>query len=127
MLLLSLLSLRYRFYGKSHPTPDLSTGNLRYLSSHQALADIANFHDYIVRQYKLTEMNRWIAFGGSYSGALAAWLRIKYPHIVFGSVASSAPVLAEMDFYQYMEVVGQSLAQSKQGELFFYVHLTCVV
>ena len=118
---MTLLSLHCRFYGKSHPTPDLSTDNLRYLSSHQALADIANFHDYIVQQYKLTEMNRWIAFGGSYSGALAAWLRIKYPHIVFGAIASSAPVLAEMDFYQYMEVVGQSLAQSKQGELSFYL------
>lgn len=112
-----------RFYGKSHPTPDLSTDNLRYLSSHQALADIANFHDYIVQEYKLTEMNRWIAFGGSYSGALAAWLRIKYPHIVFGSIASSAPVLAKMDFSQYMEVVGQSLAQSKQGELSLTVSL----
>ena len=104
-----------RFYGKSHPTPDLSTTNLQYLSSHQALADIAGFHDYIVELYKLTDDNKWIAFGGSYSGALAAWLRIKYPQIVIGSVASSAPVQAELNFSQYMEVVGQSLAQSMEG------------
>ena len=109
-----------RFYGKSHPTPDLSTANLQYLSSHQALADIASFHDYIVGQYKLTDDNNWIAFGGSYSGALAAWLRIKYPHIVIGSVASSAPVQAELNFDQYFEVVGQSLAQSIQGKLQVY-------
>ena len=109
------LTIVHRFYGKSHPTPDLSIESLRYLNSHQALADIAHFHSYVVEEYKLTDKNRWIAFGGSYPGALAAWLRIKYPHIVTGAVATSAPVQAELDFSQYMEVVGQSLSQAMQG------------
>ena len=112
---LAPLIANYRFYGKSRPTPDLSLENLKYLSSHQALADIAFFKEYIVDQFKLTEDNRWIAFGGSYSGALAAWLRIKYPNVVHGSVATSAPVQAEFDFYQYLEVVGHSLEQANNG------------
>ena len=32
-----------RYYGQSHPTPDMSVKNLVWLSSRQALADLAHF------------------------------------------------------------------------------------
>ena len=104
-----------RFYGTSQPTGDLKISSLKHLSSRQALADMAGFHDYIVKQYKMVDKNRWIAFGGSYSGALAAWMRIKYPDTVYGAVATSAPVLAEYDFSEYLEVVQNSLLQARNG------------
>jgi hypothetical protein len=50
---------------------------------------------------------RWRA-----TGALAAWFRLKYPHVTYASVASSAPVEATLDFFEYLDVVDQSLGES---------------
>ncbi|XP_055328720.1 putative serine protease K12H4.7 [Paramacrobiotus metropolitanus] len=103
-------NLEHRFYGKSHPTPDLSTENLRFLSSEQALADLANFitNQTASRGIKKPKV---ITFGGSYPGSLSAWFRSKYPHIVHAAISSSAPVVAVEDFTQYLEVVKNSLAR----------------
>ncbi|KAG5677970.1 hypothetical protein PVAND_007682 [Polypedilum vanderplanki] len=105
--------LEHRFYGKSHPTNDMSTENLRFLSSEQALADLAYFVTRMNEQYNLTVNNRWIAFGGSYPGSLAAWVREKYGHLIHGSISTSGPLLAKIDFFEYFEVVRDSLATYK--------------
>ena len=101
----------------SRPTKNMSLDSLKYLSSRQALADMAQFSSYISHEYKMTKSNRWIAYGGSYSGALAAWMRIKYPDFVYAAVATSAPVLAEYDFKEYLEVVKNSLLTTVKGVL----------
>lgn len=77
---------------------DLSVKNLKYLSSQQALADLAYFIEIMNIDYKLPNDTKWIAFGGSYAGSLAAWLRSKYPHLLHGAVSASGPLLAEIDF-----------------------------
>merc|ERR1719369_1017151 len=99
--------LEHRYYGDSRPTQDLSVKNLVWLSSHQALADLASFIEAMKLKHKLT--GPWVALGGSYPGSLAGWLRLKYPHLVAGSVASSGPVFAKPDFYEYLEVVNKAL------------------
>nr|XP_057935342.1 thymus-specific serine protease [Doryrhamphus excisus] len=101
--------LEHRFYGKSHPTVDLSTENLRFLSSRQALADLAHFRTEMAETRGLLN-RKWVAFGGSYPGSLAVWLRLKYPHVVHAAVASSAPLHATVNFPEYLEIVWRSLA-----------------
>eukprot|EP00698_Gefionella_okellyi_P018744 TRINITY_DN5658_c0_g1_i5.p1 TRINITY_DN5658_c0_g1~~TRINITY_DN5658_c0_g1_i5.p1 ORF type:complete len:479 (+),score=112.51 TRINITY_DN5658_c0_g1_i5:4030-5466(+) len=102
-----VVALEHRFYGESAPLPDLSVASLKYLNAQQALADLAYFRQAIDTKYGGN--NKWICFGGSYPGALSAWFRIKYPQLVVGAVASSAPVRAKLDFLEYLQVVQQSL------------------
>jgi len=87
----------------------LSIENLEYLSSQQALADAALFISNFKSLYpKATDV---IVFGGSYAGNLASWFRLKYPHLASAAVASSAPVLVELDMTQYLDAVGLSLTK----------------
>ena len=91
-----LVSLEHRFYGDSVPgggadAPTPATV-LTFLSSKQALADAAAFQAMLSAQLNLTAANRWIVFGGSYSGSLSAWAKLKYPDLFVGAISASAPV-----------------------------------
>ncbi|KAG6461332.1 putative serine protease K12H4.7 isoform X2 [Manduca sexta] len=110
------INLEHRYYGESHPVNDLSVKNLQYLSSYQALADLANFINAMNIKYKLNKDVKWIAFGGSYPGSLAAWLRLKYPHLVYAAVSSSGPLLAKVDFSEYFQVVVNALREKTSSE-----------
>ncbi|EGI66772.1 PREDICTED: putative serine protease K12H4.7 [Acromyrmex echinatior] len=100
----------HRFYGQSRPTKDISTENLQYLNADQALADLAYFID-TKKKEKNLEKSIVIVVGGSYAGNMAAWARLKYPHLIQGALASSAPVRAKADFYEYYEVVTDALGK----------------
>jgi thymus-specific serine protease len=114
-----MISLEHRFYGESQPTNDMSVENLRYLSSEQALADLASFITYMKTwspgDFPMTTPpihlsadlgnGPWVSFGGSYPGSLATWLKSSNPAIVQGTVGSSAPVFSIYDFSQYAQVL----------------------
>jgi len=114
----AMILLEHRYYGKSHPTEDLGVKNLAWLSSRQALADLAAFTTVMQKAGQGNEApltGPWVALGGSYPGSLAAWFRMKYPHLVVGSVSSSAPLIAKADFFEYLEVVDESLEVTIPG------------
>ncbi|XP_057830215.2 uncharacterized protein LOC131041216 isoform X2 [Cryptomeria japonica] len=96
-ILLSL-SIQHRYYGESMPygSKDVAYSNattMGYLSSSQALADFAILVTDLKKNLT-AEDSPVVVFGGSYGGMLAAWFRLKYPHIAIGALASSAPILA---------------------------------
>ncbi|KAK7346377.1 hypothetical protein VNO80_20895 [Phaseolus coccineus] len=109
----AIVSLEHRYYGKSSPFDSLETQNLKYLSSKQALFDLAVFRQYYQNSLnaKLSGTkieNPWFVFGGSYAGALSAWFRLKFPHLTCGSLASSAVVLSVYNYTEYDQQVGTS-------------------
>ncbi|KAM9270543.1 thymus-specific serine protease [Cariama cristata] len=111
-----LAGLEHRFYGGSRGPGGPGGGpDLRFLSSQQALADVAAFRLHVMSVWGLSPNHTWVCFGGSYAGALAAWARLKFPHLVSAAVASSAPIRAQVDFAGYNHVVSAALSNPTIG------------
>ncbi|EFA10876.1 lysosomal Pro-X carboxypeptidase [Tribolium castaneum] len=88
----------HRYYGATLPFGNASfsnPGHLGFLTSSQALADYVYLINHLQTTHQRSEYLSKVpvvAFGGSYGGMLAAWLRMKYPASVVGAIAASAPI-----------------------------------
>jgi pimeloyl-ACP methyl ester carboxylesterase len=110
----AMFELEHRYYGRTRPVADQSVDNLKWLSSRQALEDTAAFIRAMNAAHGWTNP-KWIVFGGSYSGAMALWMRQNYPDLVAGAVGSSGPVFAKLDFLEYIDVVQTALMTYSQA------------
>lgn len=81
-----VIFVEHRYEGKS--LPNVTSDCLSYASIIQALADYAKILNELLNPHNQAPV---IAFGGSYGGMLAGWFRMKYPHVVAGAIAASAP------------------------------------
>lgn len=103
----AMVFAEHRYYGRSTPFPDGTSGCLRWLTSDQALADYAQLirffkearhlsslriHHVTIKQEQGSQSSAVIGFGGSYGGMLAAWFKMRYPTLVVGVIAASAPI-----------------------------------
>lgn len=106
----------HRFYGESLPFGQSSFESVdqyKYLTVDQALQDIAYNIQWVKSTFNATD-SPVIAFGGSYGGMLAAWSRMKYPHLVEGALSSSAPIAqftGQYDCNKYYDVVTQDYTE----------------
>ncbi|KAK8943029.1 hypothetical protein KSP39_PZI009502 [Platanthera zijinensis] len=117
-----LVFIEHRYYGESNPFGSMeeaykNSSTLQYLSSEQALADCAQLITDLKKNLS-AENSPVIVVGGSYGGMLAAWLRLKYPHITIGALASSAPILYFDDITPhngYCSVVSRDFRESSES------------
>eukprot|EP00397_Hematodinium_sp_SG-2012_P021905 GEMP01022661.1.p1 GENE.GEMP01022661.1~~GEMP01022661.1.p1 ORF type:complete len:491 (+),score=110.04 GEMP01022661.1:149-1621(+) len=101
----AVLQAEHRFYG------DAQTSNPEdfkaFLTPQQALADYANLIRHIKNQLKCPKCVV-MTIGGSYPGFLSAMMRLRYPHLVQLSYASSAPTrfyAQDVDTFAYYQKV----------------------
>lgn len=78
-----MVVLEHRFYGKSQPFADLSTPNLRYLTSQHAVADMANFIAFMRKTYPT--VNAVVTIGGMgachHAAGVQEFIVSHFPHV----------------------------------------------
>lgn len=106
-----LVETEHRYYGDSLPFgKDFSVDKLKYLQMEQALEDLAYFIEHFKKNTTGLENSKVILHGCSYPGMLVTWMRLRFPHIVDISYASSAPLGVGLDYPEFFEVVNDVYA-----------------
>ncbi|KAF7632710.1 hypothetical protein Mgra_00007928 [Meloidogyne graminicola] len=92
----ALIFAEHRFFYNTLPFGNetyTKATNMVYLSQDQAIADYVLLIKYL-KEKRLVNAKKSpvITFGSSYGGELNAWMRLKYPNVTAGAIASSAPI-----------------------------------
>ncbi|KAG8893624.1 hypothetical protein FRB99_001833 [Tulasnella sp. 403] len=111
-----------RYWGLSSPFQNLTTDNLKYLTLNQSIEDTKYFVENVRLPWSASnlptvtsshpEQVPWVSLGCSYPGLLAALTQEKYPGIFAAAWATSAPVQAQGDFWQYYEPIEEGMPKN---------------
>ncbi|KAG8957487.1 hypothetical protein FRC03_010084 [Tulasnella sp. 419] len=112
--------LEHRYYGESSPYTSLTTANLKHLNLDNSIEDIKFFVDNAKLPWassakvKSTDPAEvpWVHVGCSYPGLLAAYIQSRYPDLFAASWASSAPVQADDDFWEYYNPIEEGMPKN---------------
>ncbi|KAF7531733.1 hypothetical protein G7054_g8596 [Neopestalotiopsis clavispora] len=113
----AVILIEHRYWGSSSPYPNLTTENLQYLTLDQAVADFTNFAKNVKLPFDTSGATNapkapWVWVSGSYGGALAAWIEKLAPGVFWAYHASSAPVQAVYDFWEYWYPIQMGMPQN---------------
>ncbi|KAH8690492.1 putative serine peptidase [Talaromyces proteolyticus] len=118
----AVLILEHRYYGESSPVQELTPKTMQHLTFKNALADTVNFAKNVQLPFDNTTGSSpdnapWILVGGSYSGAQAGWTAATLPGTFWAYHASSAPVEAIWDYWQYFVPIQERLPKNCSTDL----------
>ncbi|OAA57779.1 Peptidase S28 [Cordyceps fumosorosea ARSEF 2679] len=114
--------MEHRYWGDSLPFDKMTTKNLRYLTLDNAMRDII----YFARNVKLSfdkdgsthpDNAPWVLSGGSYPGALTAWINFLYPGTFWAYHATSAVVESIADYWQYYVPIESAMPRNCSSDL----------
>ncbi|KAG8896617.1 hypothetical protein FRB99_008796 [Tulasnella sp. 403] len=115
--------LEHRYWGKSSPYPDLTAQHLQYLTVEQAIEDTVYFAQNVQLPWNGTKFNTspysvpWVQIGCSYPGLLVSYTQEKYPSLFAAGWATSAPIQADGDFWEYWEPIEEGLPKNCSTDL----------
>ncbi|KAE8391735.1 serine carboxypeptidase S28-domain-containing protein [Aspergillus alliaceus] len=111
----AVVLIEHRYWGESSPYDQLTAETLQHLTLEQSILDLTYFAENVNLEFDTTNSSNaqdapWVLVGGSYSGALAAWTEAVAPGTFWAYHATSAPVQAIYDFWQYFDPIRHGMA-----------------
>jgi hypothetical protein len=111
-----------RYWGHSSPYDELNAETLQYLTLDNSLLDLVNIAKTLDLPFDTDNCSNapkapWILSGGSYSGAISAWMESLYPGTFWAYHASSAPVEAIYNFWEYFYPIQQGMAKNCSSDV----------
>ncbi|KAI1643959.1 peptidase S28 [Daldinia loculata] len=113
----AVILVEHRYWGNSTPYEIQTTKNLQFLNLDQSVADFVHFAQTVKLPFDADDTSNasnapWIWSGGSYSGALGAWIESLAPGTFWATHSSSGPVEAIFDYWQYFYPIQQGMPKN---------------
>lgn len=125
--------LEHRYWGTSTPFTDLTTANLTYLTLENSIQDLTYFAKNVKLPFDRNSSSNaqnapWVLMGGSYSGALSAWVESVDPGTFWAYHCSSGPTQAVSDYWAYFLPVQEGMPKNCSKDVNLVIeHMDSVV
>ncbi|ETS84162.1 hypothetical protein PFICI_02187 [Pestalotiopsis fici W106-1] len=113
----AIILIEHRYWGSSSPCQNQTTTCLQDLTLQQAVDDFVNFAQNAPLPFDPSNSTNadqapWVWVGGSYSGALAAWIEKLSPGTFWAYHSTSGPVEAVYDYWEYFYPIQQGMPKN---------------
>ncbi|KAH7317866.1 peptidase S28 [Rhexocercosporidium sp. MPI-PUGE-AT-0058] len=118
----AIILIEHRYWGESSPYTNLDAETLQLLTLEQAIGDFTHFAKTVALPFDTAHSSNadkapWVWSGASYSGALAAWIESTAPGTFWAYHASSAPVEAIYDYWQYSSPILEGMPKNCSSDI----------